>query len=142
MYPFLTGEFVVNIMSSWYLESANHCCGAFDSNVDEMEVAGLTKVPSDVVKAPRVAESAVQLECTVEDIKPVYNSEGKHSVSIVTGRIVRFHVHEGVLTDACKSSPQKPVIDWEKLQPVGRLGGDTYTFVQSGYDLPRPDRKV
>ena len=57
---------MVNIMSSWYLESANHCSGAFPPDVNEMEVAGLTEVPSEVVKPPRVAEAAVQLECEVK----------------------------------------------------------------------------
>ncbi len=52
-------------MSSWYLESANHCSGAFKYGEDELGFAGLTKVPSEVVAAPRVGEAAVQFECQV-----------------------------------------------------------------------------
>lgn len=52
-------------MSKWYVESANHTCGAFPPEVNEMEVAGLTPLPSDLVKPPRVREAAVQLECEV-----------------------------------------------------------------------------
>ena len=58
---------MVNIMSSWYLESANHCSGAFDHTVNEMAIAGLTNIASDVVKPPRVAEAAVQFECEVSN---------------------------------------------------------------------------
>lgn len=54
-------------MSSWYLESANHTCGAFPPEVDELQQAGLTTVASVNVKPPRVAEAAVQLECEVCD---------------------------------------------------------------------------
>lgn len=59
------GQFVVNIMSSWYLESANHTSGPFPPDQNEFELAGLTTVPSEVVAPPRVAESAVQFECEV-----------------------------------------------------------------------------
>ncbi len=55
----------MNIMSSWYLESANHCSGAFPPDTNEMEVSGLTEVASEVVKPPCVAEAAIQLECEV-----------------------------------------------------------------------------
>ena len=60
-----TGQFVVNIMSTWYVDSANYCCGNFPPEVNEMEVAGLTELKSDIVKPPRVGESAIQFECEV-----------------------------------------------------------------------------
>ena len=52
-------------MSTWYVDSANHCCGNFPPEVNEMEIAGLTELKSDMVKPPRVGESAIQLECEV-----------------------------------------------------------------------------
>lgn len=61
-----TKEFVVNIMSLWYIEAANHTCGNYDPDVNEFEVSGLTPLPSQVVKPPRVAESAVHMECIVK----------------------------------------------------------------------------
>lgn len=65
-----TNQFVVNIMSEWFVESANHTCGAFPPDVDEITVSGLSAVPSVKVKPPRVAESAVQLECQVSTFSP------------------------------------------------------------------------
>lgn len=62
---FILGQFVVNIMSDWYVESANHCSGAFPHDVNELEKAGLSSLPSDIVKPPRVGSAAVQLECEV-----------------------------------------------------------------------------
>lgn len=53
----------MNIISSWYVDSANHTCGNFPPDVNEMEVAGLTAIESDLVKPPRVGESAIHLEC-------------------------------------------------------------------------------
>jgi hypothetical protein len=61
-------EFVVNLISDWYIEAANHTCGNFPRGVDEMSLAGLTPEPSQQVKPPRVREAAVQMECRLKDI--------------------------------------------------------------------------
>lgn len=39
-------EFTLNMMSEWFLEAANHTCGNYDRGVNEVELAGLTPVPS------------------------------------------------------------------------------------------------
>jgi len=137
-----TGQFVVNIISSWFVESANHTCGAFDPEVNEMDVAGLTAVPSESIAPPRVGESAIHFECEAVDLKPFKNDADVHTVTVVTGKIVRVHIHGEVLTAASRETATKPVVDWEKLSAVGRLGGDMYTRVVNSLDLPRPDRKV
>lgn len=36
----------MNMMSEWFLEAANHTCGNYDRGVNEIELAGLTPVPS------------------------------------------------------------------------------------------------
>ena len=43
-------EFVLNMMSEWFLESANHTCGSYDRGVDELLLANLTPVPSVKVR--------------------------------------------------------------------------------------------
>lgn len=35
-------EFVVNIISEWFVEAANHTCGNYDHGIDEMQLASLT----------------------------------------------------------------------------------------------------
>lgn len=75
-------------------------------------------------------------------MKPIYNENNQHTVTIVIGKILKFHLLEEVLVSNSTSSHNKPVVDWRKLLPVGRLGGDTYTFINNGLDLPRPDRKI
>ena len=41
-----TGEFTLNMMSEWFLESANHTCGSYDRGVDELRLAHLSPIPS------------------------------------------------------------------------------------------------
>ena len=85
------------------------------------------------------------------DVQPRYNDNNVHTVSVVTARVVRFHVHEGVLTDASlaqaaepgnATKPAKPVVDWHKLMPIGRLGGDFYTVVDNSIEIERPKDSV
>ena len=103
-----TGEFVVNIISDWMVESANHTCGAFPPEVDEMAVVGLTPLPSEVVAPPRVAESAVHMECKLAGKHEVVNDKGDITCTVVFGRVVRFHVLEPLLADGPRgpSTPQ------------------------------------
>lgn len=62
---------------------------------DKFGAAGLTEMPSEVVRPPRVAECAVQLEAIVERTHP-FAEEGSGVVAIET-RIVRVHVEEDLL---------------------------------------------
>ena len=67
-FSFSHSEFVVAIMSDWFVEAANHSCGSFPPEVDEMVTAGLTPVPSVHVAPPRVQESAISMECKVRTV--------------------------------------------------------------------------
>ena len=71
----------------------------------------------------------------------IKNDAGEHTCTIVTGRIVKIHIQKGVLTTESVDT-NKPVVDWTKLQVLGRLGGNTYTSVIDGFDLLRPSGKV
>lgn len=39
-------EFTVNMISDWFLEAANYCAGNFEAGVDEVDMCGLTTIPS------------------------------------------------------------------------------------------------
>ena len=133
-----TKEFVVNIISEWFVEAANHCCGSFPYGTDEMQLSGLTPVESVKVRPPRVAESAVQLECRLLEKYDAKNAEsGKVTATVILGEVVMWHVAKGV---AGKSPTGKLVVDVEKLAPISRLGGNTYGRTSGLFDLPRPDR--
>ncbi|KAL6762873.1 hypothetical protein V8C86DRAFT_2508123 [Haematococcus lacustris] len=130
-----TGSFVVNIMSDWFIEAANHCCGDFPPEVDEMALAGLHPVPSVKVKAPRLAESAIHMECKLRQVVDITNAEGKPSTAIVIAEVVVFHVHHGVTT---KSPTGKLVVDPVALAPISRMGGTTYARTTQLFDIGRP----
>lgn len=133
-----TGDFVVNIISEWYVEAANHCCGNFPYGSNEMELSGLHPVPSFKVKPPRVGEAGVQLECILrQKYEASRGNDGKPTTTVIIGEVVMFHIADGV---AGKSPSGKLIVDINKFAPISRLGGNTYGRTSGLFDLPRPDR--
>jgi flavin reductase (DIM6/NTAB) family NADH-FMN oxidoreductase RutF len=124
-----TKEFVVNIVSESFARQMNECSADFPPEVDEFAVSGLTAIPGELVKPPRVGESMIQMECTLANI--ITFGEGPGSGSTIFGQVVRFHVADELFTNFR--------IDASRLQPIGRMGGPTYTRTNDRFDLPRPD---
>ena len=124
----LTGEFVVNVVSEEIAEKMNVCSGEFPYGVDEFEVSGLTPAPSEVVKAPRVLESHVNMECKVVQIIEV--SIRPMGATLIIGEVVRFHVDDAIVDNFR--------VDPETLRAIGRMGGNGYTRTRDRFDMIRP----
>ena len=126
-----TGEFVINIVSEDFAEQMNHTAAQVPPSVDEFALSGLTPLPSEIVRAPRVAESRVQMECRLVQIVEV--SKLPMGGSLVLGEVVRFHVADEVL------APGKDLhIDPDQLRAVGRMSGADYIRTTSRFALERP----
>ena len=125
-----TREFVVNIVSEDFAAQMNVCSTEFPPEVDEFAASGLTPAPSDVVKAPRVKESRINMECLL--LQVVHVSGKPLGGSIVLGEVVRFHVDDAIVSDFR--------IDPDKLRAIGRLGGPSYTRITDRFDLVRPKK--
>eukprot|EP00904_Undaria_pinnatifida_P002085 jgi/Undpi1/11878/HiC_scaffold_4.g01577.m1 len=133
-----SGEFVVSIISDWFVEAANHTCGNFPPEVDEMKVAGLTPVKSIIVSPPRVKESAMNMECKVHHMYEIVNAEGECTTTVVFGEVVMFHVFPHLLDEA-GAHEGKPSMHLQGYKPIARLGGNTYARLGSAFDLRRPN---
>lgn len=123
-----THEFVVNVVTEQIASPMNQCSGDYPPDVDEFSVSGLTPIPSELVRPPRVAESPVQMECRLTQIVEV--SAKPTGGSMVFGEVVRFHIRDGI-ADGFK-------IDPDQLNAIGRMGGPTYTRTRDRFDLTRP----
>jgi flavin reductase (DIM6/NTAB) family NADH-FMN oxidoreductase RutF len=123
-----TREFVVNIVSEEFAAQMNITSTEFPPDVDEFAAAGLTPIPSDLVKPPRVRESHVHMECKLYLLVEVGGVEG--SGNLVLGEVLRFHMDDQYV-DNFK-------IDPALLRPIGRMGGATYTRTTDRFELPRP----
>ncbi len=122
-----TGEFVVNVVGEACAEKMVQSSADYPPQVSEFEAAGLTPLPSEVVKPARIAESPVHIECRLEQIIPL----GHNSTDLVIGRCVCMHIAESVLADDGR-------VDAGKLRPVARLGRDEYAVITNLIRFPRP----
>ncbi len=128
-----TGQFVINIVTEATADAMNITATEFAHDVDEFAAAGLTPLPSERVRAARVAESPIHYECELTQIVEI--GAGVGSGSIVIGRVVLMHMRDDLLIDGDK-------IDLAALQPIGRLAGNSYTRVTDLFDLARPQSQI
>ena len=110
-----SGEFVVAFCTEELADRVNLTGTDYPADVSEFDAAGLTRAPSAVVSAARVAESPVNLECRV------VGTHGFGSSTVVFGEVVWVDVDEVVLADG------RP--DIRLLRPVARLGADEWAGV-------------
>jgi len=123
-----TGEFVVNIVTEEIAEKMNLTSGEYPADIDEFEIAGLTPMPSDLVKPPYVRESPVNMECKLIQIVDI--SANVLGGSLVIGEVIRFHIDSGI-TNGFR-------VDAEKLRAIGRMGGNEYTRTSCRFEMIRP----
>ena len=126
-----TPEFVINIVPYSLAKPMNETSAELPYEVNEFESAGMTAVPSIKVKAPRVKEAPVHLECVLHQIVPV--GTGALGANLVIGRIVWIEVADRVLGADGQ-------IDPGKLDTIGRMGGSLYARTTDIFELPRPGR--
>lgn len=64
-----SGEFVINVGTYQTAKALDLCGVTSGRDIDKFEAAGLTREAGDVVSAPMIAESPVNLECKVIEIR-------------------------------------------------------------------------
>ena len=123
-----TGEFVVNVVVDAIAEAMNKTAAEYPADADEFKIAGLSPIPSDIVRAPRVAESPVNMECRLNQVVTI--GEGRHQHGLVIGEIVLVHIQDDLI-DGHR-------INHQKLRPTGRLAGNMYCHTADTFELVRP----
>lgn len=126
-----TGEFVINIVSRAMAERVNQASAPYPHGVDEFDVTGFTRVPSAVVRPPRVAESPAALECRVFQIVP--HGSGPQHATWVIGEALVLHIRDEFL--AADGLP-----DTARIDPAARLGRTEWAHVTRDvmFALERP----
>lgn len=113
----LTGECVINVVNYALVQQASLSSTEYPKGVNEFVKSGLTELPSVIVAAPRVKESPVQMECRVKEVIELGQAGG--AGNLVICEVLLIHVDESVLGENNQ-------IDQNKIDLVGRLGGDWY----------------
>ena len=121
-----TGDFVVNVVTESLAEPMNRTADDYPPDVSEILEVGLTPVPGEQVRSPRIAECPISLECRVLDVIQLPASQHR----FVVGQVLLFHVQDAV----CKDGQ----IDHEALKPLARLAGNQYGCIGKVFELDRP----
>lgn len=129
-----TGEFGWSLVTRGLSEQMNATCAHVPYGQDEFELAGLTKAPSRLIGAPRVAESPVSFECKVSDIIHLKYHDGRPAKGwLVIGEVVAVHISKALLKDG--------IYDTFNSGVVLRAGGPSaYAAVSpdNRFDMTRP----
>jgi flavin reductase (DIM6/NTAB) family NADH-FMN oxidoreductase RutF len=124
----MTGQFVVNLVSQRTAAAMNITAIEFPPEVDELAQAGLTTLPSTRVRPPRIAESAVALECERHT-----TIEISHDRAIVLGRVLAMHIRDDAVLNR-----ERCYIDTPALDLIGRMhGGGWYARLTDRFEMPR-----
>jgi flavin reductase (DIM6/NTAB) family NADH-FMN oxidoreductase RutF len=127
-----TGEFVINIVNEKIVNEVNTTSIDFPPDVDEAEIAGLTKIPSVKIRPPRIAESAANLECRHINTIEIRNTR------IILGEIIYIHLKNEFI----EFKENNFRILTELIKPIGRAHGrDFYTRTIDLFKVPRMSYK-
>jgi len=127
-------EVCINIVHYPMVEQMSLASTEYEKGVNEFVKAGFTEVASDIIKPPRVKESPVSFECTVDQVIELGTEGG--AGNLVLARVKRIHINTDYLDEDGK-------LDNTKLDLIGRMGGNWYTRANedSLFEIPKPLQK-
>ncbi len=121
-----TKEFVVNVVSEDLLFPMALTSQPFPYGVSEVEKAGLTIIPSEKLKTPRVQESPIHIECGLLEVKQLSDRN-----FMVIGKVIVWHIREDMLFKGKRPDPRL-------VKPVARMGRLWYATINESNVLEVP----
>jgi flavin reductase (DIM6/NTAB) family NADH-FMN oxidoreductase RutF len=124
-------EVVINIVNFPMVEQMSLSSTEYDRGINEFIKAGLTPLPSQKIRPPRVAESPIALECSVEQVIPL--GDGHGAGNLVIAKVQLIHIQENFLNDAGQ-------LDTQKLDLLARMGANWYCRASGAalFEIPKP----
>lgn len=123
-------EVVINVVDYALVQQMSLSSTDYAEGVNEFVKAGLTPIPSMLVKPYRVQEAPVQFECKVNQVIALGDQGG--AGNLVICEVVKIHISEAIVDE-------KGAIVQEKLDLVARLGGNWYSRANAGlFEVPKP----
>ena len=127
----LVPEVVINIVNYDIVQQMSLASSPFAPDVNEFDKAGFTALDSETIRPKRVAESPVQFECKVIEVKELGDQGG--AGNLVICEVLRIHLNEGILDE-------KGMVDQHKIDLVSRMGGNWYCRANeaSMFEITKP----
>ncbi|HWR81952.1 MAG TPA: flavin reductase family protein [Candidatus Deferrimicrobium sp.] len=128
-----TRQCVVQAVSYTMVQQVSLASTEYPADVDEFIKTGLTVVPSDIVKPPRVKQSPFQMECVLRQMISLGEAPGSGNLALC--EVVKFHIAEDILKDG--------VIHPDLIDLVGRQSADFYARASGSaiFEVVKPIEK-
>ena len=129
-----TGEFCWSLATRALSEQMNLTCAPAPPEIDEFDVAGLTRAPSRLIAAPRILESPVNFECRLTQLIRLTGADGDALQTwLVLGEVVAVHIDRALIKDG--------VYDTAAARPIlraGRMGDYAEITPTAMFEMRRP----
>jgi flavin reductase (DIM6/NTAB) family NADH-FMN oxidoreductase RutF len=124
-------EVVINVVNYDIVQQMSLASSPFAPGVSEFEKAGFTALASETIRPKRVAESPVQFECKVIEVKELGDQGG--AGNLIFCEVTKIHINEAVLDESGS-------IDQHKIDLVSRMGGNWYCRADqnSMFEIKKP----
>ena len=123
----LNHEFVVNLVDESVAEAMNLTAATIPYGVSEISQAGVTTLPSSIVKPPRIAEAPAALECTEWGTLQIGGNR------LIIGLVKRIHVRDELM------DPETLRVRSELFHVVGRMASPHwYCKTTDRFEMKRP----
>ncbi len=119
--------FTLSGVSHSLVEQMSKTAALLEPDEDEFEYSALEPVQASHVDAPYVNGALLVFECELNQIVSFGDQEG--SGNLILGEIRYINIDESIYNDG--------YVDFEKLDPVGRLAGNWYSTIRDKFELKR-----
>ena len=124
-------ELVIGNVNFEMVQQVSLASTEYEDGINEFIKSGLTMKPADIVKPHLIAESPVNFECKVLEIKSLGELGG--AGNLVIAEVVKIHINEKYLDKSGN-------LDQKQLDLVARLGGNFYARNNENniFEVPKP----
>ncbi len=119
--------FTLNAASYELVKQMSKSAATLEPDEDEFAYAGLTAVQAPHINAPYVKEALLVFECELREVISFGDEPG--AGNLILGEIKHLMIDDSIY--------QNGRIDFEKLDPVGRLAGNWYSTIRDKFELER-----
>jgi flavin reductase (DIM6/NTAB) family NADH-FMN oxidoreductase RutF len=129
-----TGVFCWNLATRALADRMNLTCAPAPPDIDEFDVAGLTRAPSRRIAAPRVLESPVNFECRLTQLIRLEDVQGRAVETwLVLGEVVMVWIDRAYIAEGrYDTAAAHPILR------AGRLGDYVEVTPGAMFEMARP----
>jgi flavin reductase (DIM6/NTAB) family NADH-FMN oxidoreductase RutF len=119
--------FTLSAVSHRLVTEMSKSAALLEPEEDEFSYAGLEPAEAQTINAPYVKDALLVFECELNQVISFGDVEG--SGNLILGQIKHININDDIYEDG--------YVNFEKLDPVGRLAGNWYATIRDKFELKR-----